>query len=78
VVGDDMSIFARMEKEERAKTLEFLYEYFTSRDVGFIMPMLAVLHKENGGCHGESRKFYSADKKYSCQDEDVINKLLEK
>jgi len=75
-IGDDMSIFARMDKEERAETLEYLRDYFKEEEVGFLMPMLAVLHKENGGCHGDSRKFYSASNKYSCQDEGVINKLL--
>jgi len=40
--------------------------------------MLAVLPKENGGCHGKSKKFYSADNKYSCDDEDTINSLLGK
>jgi len=77
VVGDDMSIFTRMNKEKRAETLKNLDAYFEVRDVGFLMPMLAVLHKENDGCHGDSRKFYSASNEHSCADEDVINKLLE-
>ena len=76
-MGDDMSNFARMSREERSETLKYLDNYFTKRDVGFLMPMLAVLPKENGGCHGKSKKFYSADNKYSCKDEDVINSLLE-
>jgi len=75
-IGDDMSIFTRMSQEKRAETLKNLDQYFSARDVGFLMPMLAVLHKENGGCYGDSRKFYSADNKYSCQDEDLINSLL--
>ncbi len=77
-IGDDMSIFARMSGEKRAETLERLHKKFTSMDVGFILPMLAVLPKDNGGCHGESRKFYSASNQYSCKDEDVINKFLSK
>ncbi|MCK5080752.1 MAG: hypothetical protein KAQ63_01185 [Candidatus Moranbacteria bacterium] len=77
VIGDDMSIFAKMSQEKRAETLKYLDGYFASRDVGFLMPMLAVLPKENEGCHGNSRKFYSADNEYSCKDEDVINRLLE-
>ena len=76
VVGDDMSIFTRMSREKRAETLKKLDRYFKSQDVGFLMPMLAVLSKENGGCHGDSRKFYSASNEYSCKDEDIINKLL--
>jgi len=77
VIGDDMSIFSRMSREKRAETLENLDEYFTARDVGFMMPMLAVLSKENNGCYGDSRKYYSASDEYSCKDEDVINRLLE-
>ena len=76
-VGDDMSTFSLMTKEERANALKRLDSYFAQRDVGFLMPMVAVLPKENGGCHGKSKKFYSADNKYSCDDEDVINSLLE-
>lgn len=76
-MGDDMSNFARMSREERSEALKYLDNYFQKRDVGFLMPMLAVLPKENGGgCHGKSKKFYSADNKYSCKDEDVINSLL--
>jgi hypothetical protein len=75
-MGDDMSIFARMSRDKRVETLERLREKFINMDVGFILPMLAVLPKENEGCHGDSRKFYSADNQYSCKDEDFINKLL--
>jgi len=76
IKGDDMSIFASMSREKREETLRYLDNYFEKRDVGFIMPMLAVLPKLNGGCHGKSRKYYSSDNKYSCKDEDVINELL--
>lgn len=76
-MGDDMSNFARMSREERTETLKYLDNYFEKEKVGFLMPMLAVLPKENGGCHGKSKKFYSADNKYSCKDEDVINELLD-
>ncbi len=75
-IGDDMSIFAKMKREKRVETLERLYKKFTMMDVGFLLPMLAVLPKENEGCHGDSRKFYSADNQYSCKDEGAINKLL--
>lgn len=77
-VGDDMSTFSLMSKNERASALKRLDSYFAQRNVGFLMPMAAVLPKENGGCHGKSKKFYSADNKYSCDDEDVINSLLGK
>jgi hypothetical protein len=75
--GDDMSTFTLMSDEERARALKYLDNYFQKRDVGFLMPMLAVLPRDNGGCHGKSKKFYSADNKYSCDDEDVINDLLD-
>jgi len=76
--GDDMSTFARMSQDDRSKTLKYLYEYFTSRNFGFLMPMLATLHKENGGCSGDKSKYYSADDKFSCNDEDTINAILQK
>lgn len=75
--GDDMSTFALMSQNERARTLKYLDDYFTKRNVGFLMPISAILPKDNGGCHGRSERFYSADNKYSCKDEDAINSLLE-
>lgn len=77
IKGDDMSIFANMSQEKRAETLKYLDNYFEKTEAGFLMPMVAVLHKENGGCYGRTKKYYSADNKYSCKDEDVINKILE-
>ncbi len=73
---DDLDIFARMDKETRSKTLTNIYKYFISRNMGFLMPMFGVLDKENGGCYGPKKRYYSPDNKYSCQDEDVINKIL--
>jgi len=35
-----------------------------------------VLYKDNGGCRGPKKKFYSPDNAYSCKDEDVINNIL--
>lgn len=76
-IGDDMSVFTRMEREDRAKTLAYLQKYFDKQKVGFLMPMLATLHSDNGGCHGKKKRFYSAHNKYSCDDEDVVNALLQ-
>lgn len=73
---DDMSVFARMDHETRIKTLKNLYQYFTSRDMGFLMPFLAVISRDNGGCHGPSKQFYSPDNKYSCDDENDINRIM--
>ncbi|MDP3957783.1 MAG: hypothetical protein Q8Q10_04785, partial [bacterium] len=74
--GDDMSVFTRMDKDERETTLRRLHADFTSRNTGFLMPMLATLYRDNGGCEGPKKRFYSASNKYSCQDEDVINGIL--
>jgi hypothetical protein len=74
---DDMGVFSRMEHEQRIATLEGLYQYFTSRDMGFLMPFLAVIHKENGGCHGPQKGFYTPDKHFNCRDEDDIRKIMQ-
>lgn len=79
VWGDDMSTFARMSKDKRSETLRNLYDYFTGKGDGFLLPMLTILHKNNGGgCYGDKAKYYSADNKFSCQDEDTINDILRK
>lgn len=75
-LGDDMSVFTRMTRNERSVTLKRLHAYFNSQKVGFLMPMLATLHKDNGGCSGPKKRFYSASRKYTCQDEEVINDIL--
>jgi hypothetical protein len=74
--GDDMDTFAGMNKGTRDYTLKGLYEYFTNRHFGFLLPMLTPLYRENGGCHGPSRHFYTPDDRYDCKDEDTINGLL--
>lgn len=76
VWGDDMSTFTRMDKETRAKTLKNLYGYFKTRQVGFLMPMLTIIYKNNGGCYGDKAKYYSADRNFSCQDEEIVNSIL--
>lgn len=75
-IGDDMDVFTKMEKDERAAALKRLHAYFTSRNFGFLMPMLATLHKDDVGCRGPKKRFYSASRKYTCQDEDAINAIL--
>jgi hypothetical protein len=76
MLNDDMSKFARMDQDTRAKTLKNLYSYFTSKNMGFMMPYLAVVNKDNGGCYGPKRNFYSPDNKYKCDDEDTIAKIF--
>ena len=77
VKGDDMSTFALMDDNLRHQTLEFLHKKFTSQDVGFLMPIIAPLPKDNGGCYGPRKSFYSPSMKYGCKDLDVINEVLE-
>ena len=77
-LNDDMSTFAQMDETLRAETLEKLHTYFTKQGHGFLMPMLAVLPKKNGGCYGSKKRSYSSDKRYSCGDEDTINEIIKK
>jgi hypothetical protein len=76
IQSDDLDIFARMDQGKRAETLKNLYSYFASRNMGFLMPFFGVLDKNNGGCHGPKKMFYSPDNQYSCKDEDIINSIL--
>jgi len=75
-IGDDMSVFTRMSKEKRTATMRDLYTRFQKQNVGFLLPLLATLHRDNEGCYGPKKRYYSAHRKYSCQDEDVINEIL--
>ncbi len=75
-LGDDMSTFARMSAPDRAKTLRTLHHFFLKKNIGFLPPLMARLPKDNGGCIGPKERFYTADMKYSCQDEDTINAIL--
>jgi hypothetical protein len=76
VKGDDMSTFTRMSPELRHKTLYNLYHKFNAQDVGFLMPIITPLPKDNGGCHGPRKSFYSPSMKYDCKDLDTINNIL--
>lgn len=74
--NDDMAIFARMSSDKRYETLKSLHEYFTKKDIGFMLPMMATLPKGNGGCYGEREGYYNAGNAYSCKDEEYINEIL--
>ena len=76
ILSDDLDIFARMDQSTRAKTLKNLYDKFSTKKTGFMMPMFGVVNNDNNGCRGPKKKFYSPDNSYSCQDESVINKIL--
>jgi hypothetical protein len=73
---DDMGVFTRMDQDMRLKTLERLYAKFTKQNLGFLMPFLAVLNHENEGCYGPNKHFYTPSKKYRCDDEGKINKMM--
>ena len=73
---DDMGIFARMSKDMRAQTLQNLYQKFTSQNMGFMMPYLAVLNHDNDGCYGPNKGFYAPSKKFGCKDESAMNKIM--
>ncbi len=75
--SDDMSIFARMDQDLRAKTLKNLYGFFREKDMGFFLPMLAVVAKDNnGGCYGPQEDFYSPNNIFGCRDESIIHEIL--
>jgi hypothetical protein len=76
IKSDDLDIFARMDKIKREETLRNLYDYFREKNMGFLMPFFGVLDKNNGGCYGPKKRFYSPDMAYSCRDEDAINAIL--
>ena len=76
IQSDDLDIFARMDQGRRAETLKNLYTYFDSKNMGFLMPFFGVLDRENGGCYGPKKIFYSPDNQYSCKDENIINNIL--
>ncbi|MFH1182705.1 MAG: hypothetical protein V1690_00380, partial [Candidatus Moraniibacteriota bacterium] len=61
ITSDDLDIFARMSPQKRAQTLQNLHSYFVSRNMGFMMPLFGVLDKNNGGCYGPEKKYYSPD-----------------
>ncbi len=75
-IGDDMSIFTRMDEETRAATLRKLHAYFTDQDMGFLLPYLARLHVDNNGCYGPAQRYYTPDNRYECDDEDVMDEIL--
>jgi len=76
VVGDDMSVLTRMNEVDRHAATARLHSYFNAKGVGFLLPFLAPLAKENGGCVGPSRRYYTPDDKFSCNDEDAWNAIL--
>jgi hypothetical protein len=75
---DDMGIFTRMDQDQRIATLKSLYQKFTSQNVGFMMPFLAVINHDNGGCYGPNKNFYAPSDKFKCKDETAINAIMNK
>lgn len=75
-IGDDMSIFARMDANERAKTLRILSEKFRKENVGFLLPVMTALPENNRGCYGEKERYYNAHNDFGCKDESVVHEIL--
>lgn len=75
-IGDDMSHFTRMDDDLRATTLRQLYNFFTEQGDGFLLPVLARLSIDNGGCTGVTKHFYSPQNEFSCDDEEVIDDIF--
>ncbi len=75
-IGDDMDVFAKMDQKTRAVTLRSLYASFTGRGMGFLLPYVARLSADNGGCSGPVKRYYTPDMRYSCQDETAIASIL--
>lgn len=75
-IGDDMSHFTRMDDAMRATTLRELYDFFTAKGNGFLLPVLARLSIENNGCTGITKHFYSPQKEFSCNDERAIDDIF--
>ena len=76
LIWDDMGVFSRMSHKKRIERLNYFYHFFTSKNMGFMMPYLAVLNRQNEGCHGRSKGFYSPNKKYDCKDEDEMKEIM--
>lgn len=76
IPSDDLDIFARMSASRRAATLQNLYGFFKQKNMGFLMPYFGVLYKDNGGCFGPKKRFYSPSDAYSCRDEGAISRIL--
>ncbi len=73
---DDMATFVQMSPDKRSQTLRYLHSFFTERGVGFLLPVFAALPQEHPGCYGNKKRYYSADKRYGCADEDTIRSIL--
>lgn len=76
-MSDDMNTFALMNGQKREETVKRLHKKFTSRNIGFLVPFLAKIHKENSGCYGPRTGYYSPDNRYYCKDEDAFNQVLQ-
>jgi hypothetical protein len=73
---DDMSVFSRMTQEDRIRTLYKFHKQFNAKNMGFLMPFLAVINPKNPLCFGPTKEFYAPDNKYTCKDEDDMNAIL--
>jgi hypothetical protein len=73
---DDLDVFTRFSHDLRSTFLTKMYNFFKSKNMGFLIPYFAP----KGGTEGCSAQngSYSPDDAYSCKDESTDNKLLGK
>ncbi len=76
IPDDDMSIYARMDRATRAKTILELKRRFTDEKFGFLVPYLAIVYRNNGGCYGPNPEFYTPDNSFSCRDENLMDQAF--
>lgn len=74
--NDDMATFVEMPQEQRGRVLRYLYKFFHTQGVGFLLPVFTALPNDHDGCHGSKERYYSADDQYSCDDENAIADIL--
>ncbi len=74
--SDDMNRFTRMSRDKRASFMKKAYDFFTNQEMGFLLPLGAILDGSGRTCYGSAPNFYSANLVYSCKDENGINAVL--
>lgn len=77
-IGDDMNTFTRFPTKKRHETLKYLYKTLTKQNVGFMLPLITPLPKDETACHGPRKSFYSPHNDFSCPDINIINDILKK
>ena len=74
--SDDMNRFTTMSRDNRGTFLKKAYDFFTNQEMGFLLPLGAILDGSGRTCYGSAPNFYSANLAYSCKDENAVNTVL--